>query len=176
MPLVEKRYAEALIKVGLNKKLLDVFQEELNQVDDLIQENIELRRFLNNPRLKVNDKKTVIEKLLNKKADKNIINFLNLLIDKNRIKNISQIRSQYNLLADEIRQCLKIKVISAAEVSQDQLDKIGEKYKKQYGSKAVKIEQVIDPAIIGGIIVKIGDRMIDGSIKGKFEGMLSAIG
>lgn len=175
MPLVEKRYAEALIRVGLKLNTLDIFQKELIGINEVINANQELKKFLNNPGFSSKDKKTVLEKLFKKDLNPNVYNFLKLLIDKGRIKNISDIISQYIALADEIRKCLNIEVITPEEVTKEQLSKIGDKFKKQYGSMDVKIKHRIDPKIIGGVIVKIGDKMIDGSIKGKLDGMLSVL-
>lgn len=175
MPLVEKRYAEALVRVGLKQNTLDVFQNDLEKVNEIISSNKELRKFFINPGFNSKDKKSVIEKLCNKETNVYTLNFLKLLIDKNRMKNISEIVNQYSILADEIRKCLNVKVVTSTEISKDQLNKIGEKFKEQYRSKEVKIDYKIDPLILGGVIVKIGDKMIDGSIKGKLDGMLNAL-
>lgn len=175
MPLVERRYAEAMIRVGLNLNSIDKIQDELNQIIEVVNANVELKRFLNNPGLSSKDKKTVIEKLLKKEASSYTVNFLKLLVDKGRIKSISEIVKQYTVLADQIKKCLNIRVITSADIAKDQLKKIGERYKTQYGSKDVKVDHVIDTSIIGGVIVKIGDKMIDGSIKGKLDGMLNAL-
>ncbi len=175
MPLIERRYAEALIGVGLKNNTLDLLQSELNQVDEVIDSNSELKKFLNSPVVDTAGKKAVIEKLFGKSLGANTLNFLRLLIDKNRIREISGIVNQYTVLADSIRECLNIKVITSAEIPKNQLNMIGEKFKKLYGSKDIKINHVVDESIIGGVIVKIGDKMIDGSIKGKIDGMLSAV-
>ncbi len=175
MPLIERRYAEALIGVGLKNNSLDLLQSDLNQVDEIINSNSELKKFLNNPVVDTQDKRTVIEKLFGKSLGANTLNFLKLLIDKDRIRNIAGIIYQYIVLADKIRECLNIKVITSTEIPKSQLNMIGEKFKKMYGSKEIKINHVVDESIIGGVIVKIGDKMIDGSVKGKIDGMLSAV-
>jgi len=176
MPLVEKRYAEALIRIGVEHKLIDTFQADLETIETTISENMELRKFLNNPSLKSNSKKGSIEKIFGKEVHKDTVNFLKVLIDKGRMKNFSEIVEQYRLLADEIKKCLNLKVISAEVLSDSQIKKLGEKLRVQYGSQNVKVDSTIDSSILGGVIVKIGDKMIDGSVKGKLDRMKSAMG
>ena len=175
MPLVERRYAEALIRVGIGHNSVEQLQQELKEINDLIGTSNELKKFLDNPTIDSVNKKAVIEKLLNKKANTNIINFLKLLIDKDRIKFLPQIIRHYTILADEIKKCLNITVVTAVETSHEQLNEIGEKFKMKYGSYEVKINHMIDSSIIGGVIVKIGDKMMDGSIRGKLDNMLSLL-
>ncbi|MGE5328592.1 MAG: ATP synthase F1 subunit delta [Deltaproteobacteria bacterium] len=176
MPLVEKRYAEALIRIGVEHKLIDTFQADMEAVENTIKDNPELRKFLNNPSLKDNSKKEAIEKIFGNDIHKDSVNFLKILIDKGRMKNFSGIIEQYKLLADEIKKCLNLKIISTEPLSESQINKLGEKLRLQYGSENVKADNVIDPSIFGGVIVKIGDKMIDGSIKGKLDRMQSAMG
>lgn len=176
MPLVEKRYAEALIRIGVDKNLIDAFKVDIEGVEKLMSENVELKKFLNNPTLKSSSKKEAIEKIFGKSIHKETVNFLKILVDKGRMKNFSGIIEQYGLLADEIKRCLNLKVISSEELSDSQIKKLGENLRVQYGSQSVKVDNIIDSSILGGVIVKIGDKMIDGSVKGKLDRMQSAIG
>lgn len=175
MPLIEKRYAEALFEVGLKQNSVEIFLDELRTVSEIIIKNVQLNKFLNNLAIKSDDKKKVIDKLFKKHLNVNILNFLKLLIDKGRIKNFPTIVKYYSLLVDEIKKCLNIDVITSMEISKEQLKEIGEKYKKLYGYENVKVNHMIDPSIIGGVIVKIGDKMIDGSIRGKLNSILENI-
>ncbi|MGE5473506.1 MAG: F0F1 ATP synthase subunit delta [Ignavibacteriales bacterium] len=176
MPLVEKRYAEALIRIGVDKNLIDTFKADMESIEKTIAENIELKKFLNNPSLKSSSKKEVIEKIFGKEAHKDTVNFIKILVDKGRMKNFSEIIEQYSLLADEIKKCLNLKVISSEALSDSQIKKLGEKLRVVYGSQSVKVDNIIDSSILGGVVVKIGDKMIDGSVKGKLDRMQSAIG
>lgn len=175
MPLVEKRYAEALIRMSSSQNLLDNFQKDLEVIESSMTENKDLRKFLSNPSLSNKKKRDALEKIFGEAVQKDTVNFLKILIDKGRMKNFSGILEQYKQLADEIRMCLNVKIISAEILPDDQLKKIGEKFRAQYGSKDVKVNQIVDASIIGGIIVKVGDKMMDGSVKGKLDGMLNAI-
>lgn len=169
MPLVEKRYAEALIRVGLEKNLLSEFQDELVKLDQAINSNDELKKFIYNPTIKSVDKKEVLVKIFSKEVSENILNFIKLLVDKGRMVAFAEIIRQYISMVDVIKKCLNIKVTTAAEISSEQLDVLADKFKKQYKSAAVKVDHKIDPSIIGGVVVKVGDKLIDGSVKGKLE-------
>ena len=175
MPLIEKRYAEAMIKISKEQKSIDETQAELEQVAQIIDSNIELKKFINNPSMNSSDKKAVVEKIFNNQLERHTISFVKLLIDKSRIKRLNGIVKEYAELADAIRSCVNVEVTTAVDIDKEQLSRIGQKYKEQYKGKEVKVKHIIDPSIIGGVIVKIGDEMVDGSIKGKLDGMLEAM-
>lgn len=176
MPLVDKRYAEALIRIAVQNNSIDAFEQDLGLISSTINENTDLKKFLLNPSQSDKSKKDAVEKIFSKSINKNSINFLKLLIDKGRIDCFDGIKTTYKELADEIRKCLDLTVISYSELPESQIKTIGDKFKAQYKSKDVKINKIVDSSIIGGVIVKIGDKMIDGSVKGKLEGMLNSIG
>ena len=175
MPLIEKRYAEALIKISNEQKSIDKTQAELEQVAQFINSNLELKKFMNNPTMSSSDKKAVVEKIFKNQLEKNTISFLKLLIDKSRTNRLNGIVKEYIEMADAIRSCVNVEVTTAVDINKEQLSRIGQKFKEQYKSKEIKVKHIIDPSIIGGVIVKIGDEMIDSSIKGKLDGMLGAL-
>jgi F-type H+-transporting ATPase subunit delta len=90
--------------------------------------------------------------------------FLNLLFDKGRIGFLREIASYYKDLADELKGVVKASIVSATELSSDAVNKIKEALSKKVGKNIVlKVEQ--DPSLIGGVVTKIGDLVLDGSVK-----------
>ena len=175
MPLIEKRYAEALIKISNEQNSIDKNQAELEQVAQFIDSSLELKKFVNNPAMSASDKKAVVKKIFDNQLNRHTISFLMLLIDKSRINRLNGIVKEYVELADAMRSCLNVEVTTAVDIDKEQLSRIGLKFKEQYKSKEVKVKHIIDPSIIGGVIVKIADEMIDSSIKGKLDGMLESM-
>lgn len=175
MPLIERRYAEALINISVEDGAIDVYQQELGAVAGIFDTQPDFRFFLLNPRIKTDMKKETLKQLFGGTLKAKLVSFLLLLVDKGRIKFLPGIMEEFAKLADRKKNTLNMTVISAAPLQEAQLNQIKEKYRKLYGASAVKAEAEIDPSLIGGIKVRIGDRVIDGSIKGRLESLRDLI-
>lgn len=173
MPLVENRYAEALMK--LSQDNIEGVRQELEGLVFIYNSNQEFRNFLADPTIKADKKQTAIRNIFTDRLSKNMLNFLLLLIDKHRINNLQEIYNQFVRLANEKSNVLDMKIITAEPLTEQQLLGIKEKFRNKYNAVAVKSEEIIDPSIIGGIKVIIGDRVYDGSIKGRIESLTELI-
>lgn len=173
MPLVENRYAEALMK--LSQDNIEGVRQELEGLVFIYNSNQEFRNFLADPTIKADKKQTAIRNIFTDRLSKNMLNFLLLLIDKHRINNLPEIYNQFVRLANEKSNVLDMKIITAEPLTEQQLLGIKEKFRNKYNAVAVKSEEIIDPSIIGGIKVIIGDRVYDGSIKGRIESLTELI-
>jgi len=100
-------------------------------------------------------------------------NFLNLLLEKNRITEIEDITEHYSMLSDEVSNVARAEIITAMTLKQEILDKLIKALEK-LTSKKIKAEIRQDPEIIGGVIVKIGDLILDGSIKAQIKGLVES--
>jgi F-type H+-transporting ATPase subunit delta len=175
MPLVEKRYAEALIELALQKNSVDVFQQELQSIVNIFNQQHDFKSFFLDPEINVNVKKETMKKLFDGKLSTELVNFLLLLLDKGRTGYLGGICKEYIELADKIKNVLYMTITSAAPIEQSQVNAIKDKYRKLHNASDVKTELVIDKSLIGGIKVKIGDKVIDGSIKGRLESLKELI-
>jgi len=171
MPLIEKRYAEALLSLAASEDLVETYQKDLQSVVDMMGQLPEFKSYLLDPKIKTESKKKMMSGILNGKTKTKLANFCMLLLDKGRISYLKGILKEYTHLADSWGNVLNITVISSVPLEQDQLTEIGDKFKKLYNSSLVKISQDIDTKVIGGIKVKIGDKEIDGTIKGRIDGL-----
>lgn len=171
MPLVEKRYAEALVDIAAQAAALDEYQQQLGTIAGLFGGQPEFRVFLLNPEVKSEDKKRAIKSIFSGKIENELFNFLMLLIDKGRIGYLKGISREFEKLADERKNVLNMTIISALPLDKDQIDQISEKYRKLYNAYSVKAVVETDKGLIGGVKVKIGDKVIDGSVKGRIEGL-----
>ncbi|MCX8129558.1 MAG: F0F1 ATP synthase subunit delta [Clostridia bacterium] len=175
MPIVEKRYAKALIDVALTGGNSDVFQKELQYVVDIFNNQSDFKCFFLNPEVKNEIKKDTVKKLFDGKLKPEMVNFLLLLLDKGRINLLNGINKEYSELADKMKNILYMTIVSAVPLEEVQIGSIKEKYRRLHNSTAVKAELVVDKSLIGGIKVKIGDKLIDGSVKGRLEGLKQLI-
>lgn len=173
MPLVDRRYAEALVEIAEEAGDMEQFQYELSLITDIYKKQPDFRLFLINPEVKIDTKKDILKNILTNIFSKNlkpeIFKFLMLLLDKGRIRNLPGINDEFIKLADNRRNTLNITIISAAKLEEDQIARIKEKYGKEYRASRVKANIEIDQSLIGGVKVKIGDKVIDGSVKGRLE-------
>jgi F-type H+-transporting ATPase subunit delta len=162
---VSRRYAKALILIGQEDGQAEQYNEELGTVVGLFDTQDGFELALTNPLYNKNDRKKVLQAVL-AATDLSAImkSFLVLLFDKGRIGFLREIASYYKDLADELKGVVKASVISATELSSDAIEKIKEALSKKAGKTIVlNVEQ--DPSLIGGVVTKIGDLVLDGSVK-----------
>lgn len=159
---VAKRYATGLLKLGGD------FSKELLLAFETINGNFELKAFLTNPVYSKKDKNDVLTSVFASLIDEKILNFLKLLVEANRIDILGAILKSYNDFLDEKRSLLRVKVVSAIEVGKDKKDKILKKLQEKLNAK-IAADFEIDENIFGGLIFKIGDKIVDLSISKKFD-------
>lgn len=173
MPIVEKRYAQALLELSLND--INSVKQELEQLVAIYNSDTGFHDFLIDPRIKMDKKQALIRDVFSDKLSKNMLNFVLLLIAKKRIIELPSIYEQYVQLADEKANVLDMKVITTVPLEEDQIKSLKEKFGSKYKASSVKITEIIDASIIGGIKVIIGDKVYDGSIKGRIESLTELV-
>jgi F-type H+-transporting ATPase subunit delta len=162
---VSRRYAKALILIGQEDGQAELYNEELESIVQLFDTQEAFEKALTNPLYNKNDRKKVLEAVLTS-TDLSVImkSFMTLLFDKGRIGFIREIASYYKDMADELKGVVKAGIVSATELSADAVEKIKAALSKKTGKNIVlKVEQ--DPSLIGGVVTKIGDLVLDGSVR-----------
>ena len=173
MPLVEKRYAQALLELSMSD--LNNVSQEFGQLVTLYNTDMELRDYLLDPRIKLDKKQALFKSIFEGRLSKNLLNFVLLLLAKNRMEGFPRIYQQFIQLADEKANILDMKVITAFPLDEDQLNKIKEKFRNKFNASSVKVTEIVDASIIGGVKVIIGDKVYDGSIKGRIESLTELV-
>ena len=173
MPLVEKRYAQALMELSRND--IESARKELEDFVAIYNADKDFRTFLLDPRIKADNKQSIIRNVFTDKLSKNILNFILLLITKQRIKSVPEIYEQLVSMINERFNVLDMKIITAVPLEEQQLNSLKEKFRAKYSASGVKTAEVVDPSIIGGVKVIIGDKVYDGSIKGRIESLTELI-
>ncbi len=162
---VSRRYAKALILIGQEDGQAEQYSDELESMVGLFDTQEEFEKTLVNPLYNKNDRKKVLEAVL-AATDLSAVmkSFMILLFDKGRIGFLREIASFYKDLADELKGVVKASIVSATELSAEAVDKIKEALSAKTGKTIVlSVEQ--DPGLIGGVVTKIGDLVLDGSVK-----------
>ena len=174
MPIIEKRYAQALVDLALQHNSIDKYEKQLDEVALIVEKNKTFRECLLNPKVKADVKKALLTDIFSF-AGGEIVNLLKLLVDKRRMSSIGGIAAEFKKLADEKRNVIFIHIISATELDPAQIQAIETKYMRLYHSSRNRVTTEIDQKLLGGIKIVIGDRVIDGSVKGRLEALRSQL-
>lgn len=162
-----KRYAKAIFEVALEKRSVEKLKGELLDFKGLFESGgVD---FLKNPVFSQKEKETVIEEVSDKKRySQEMKNFLRLLIHEKRIEDVPAISKDYADLLMEHLGIETAEVYSAVELTKAQIKKLGEALSKVRGKK-IEIRNIIDGSVIGGIKVRIGGFLYDGSVRNMLE-------
>jgi F-type H+-transporting ATPase subunit delta len=161
-----KRYARAAFELALEKNELEVWQEGLKKMADLATDQ-RLMAFLQDPRIPFDAKKNLLKKGLGE-IHPLVFNLAALLVNKGVLSRSEDISQQYNSLLDAHRGVERAKVTTALFLASEEKEMISRRLGEMVGRKVV-IEGQANPSIIGGFIARIGDTLIDGSIRQKLE-------
>ncbi len=173
MPLVEKRYAQALLQ--LSGSDVNSVKEEFGDFTNLYNSDKDFRDFLNNPVIKTDKKQALIRSVFTGRLSKNMLNTILLLISKQRTAEIPGIFSQFMQMSNEMANVLDMKIIMAEQLTEVQLETIREKFRKKYNAVGVNSTEIVDASLIGGIKVIVGDQVYDGSVKGRIESLTEIV-
>ena len=160
-------YAEALFEAGKDKGKLDSLQSQLAQFTDVVDRNRDLQVFLFSPYLSSADKREGLGRAISG-AEPELLNFLELLVEKHRMPEIFRIRREFDELWKKENRRLDVTVISAVELDQAVVEKIGQEVERQTG-EAVELSSRVDDGILGGIVLQVGNMVLDASIRSRLE-------
>ena len=172
---IARRYAKALLMIGKEDGQTETYREELNGIAELIQGEKALEQALTNPLYDAAGRRRVLEAIIEKmNLSKVMRSFLLLVFEKGRVGFIGSINDFYQKLADELKGVARASLVSATELSSEAVDKIRASLSKRTGKDIIlEIEQ--DPTLIGGIVTRIGDLVLDGSIKTQLLNMRESL-
>ncbi len=172
---IARRYAKALLLIGKEDGQAETYREELDGLAGLITKEKQLEQAICNPLYDASGRKKVLQAVIEKLELSNVMQaFLLLLFDKGRIGFVGSINDFYQKLADELKGVARASLVSATELSFETIEKIRSALSKKTG-KDVKLEVEQDPALIGGIVTRIGDLVLDGSISTQLLNMRESL-
>jgi F-type H+-transporting ATPase subunit delta len=173
MPEVSRVYAEALFDVAKEKGTLDVVGEQLGQFADAVDGDRQLQVFLFSPYFSSAEKVEGLAKTISG-ADGELLNFLELLIEKHRMTEIFRIRNSFDQLWKHENRRLDVTVTSAVELDRAVVEKVGSEVERQTGQK-VELASRVDGEILGGIVLQVGNMVLDASIRSRLEKLRKSV-
>lgn len=166
-------YAEALFAAGEDRGKVDQLQEQLGQFADAVDRDRELQVFLFSPYLSSNDKVEGLRRAVTG-AEPEFSNFLELLVEKGRMPEVFRIRREFDELWKKANRRLDVTVTSAIELDPGVVGKIGEEVERQTGAK-VALSSEVDDGILGGIVLRVGNMVLDASIRTRLEKLRKSV-
>jgi len=160
-------YSEALFDAARGEGKIDEIREQLGAFADALEQHRELNSFFFSPSFSSREKKEGVERVL-VGAEEIFVNFLNVLIDNHRMPVIFRIRKQYEELWREQNKLLPVEITSAVELDEDVARRIAERVEQQTGRR-VELTRRVDDAILGGLVVRVSNMILDASIRNQLE-------
>jgi F-type H+-transporting ATPase subunit delta len=163
-----RRYAGALMQVAAHRDLLEKIHDDLQKVQSTIEQSTEFRQFLHNPIIKEPQKRETLRTLFDGKVGDATLEFLMTLCIKHRENLLPEIIEAFGQYRDEVLNLIPVEVSSVVELHPEQVEVITGKLKTLTG-KTPRLSFRTDPALIGGVQIRIGDTVIDGSVRHQLD-------
>jgi F-type H+-transporting ATPase subunit delta len=160
-------YARSLFEVAKEHDKLDLIRDQLGQFTDALEQNRELSIFFFSPYFSTDEKERGLERAV-VDADPTLINFLNLLIENHRMPVIYRARRQYEALWEAEHRLLPVEVTSAVTLDPAVAEELGRRIREQTGQN-VELTSKVDPDILGGIVLRVGNSILDASIRNRLQ-------
>lgn len=164
--IVAKRYANALFELATEQNLVETVEHDLQVVKKEYVGNLELNKFIQHPGVTKESKKSVLNDTF-ASISETVLNLVCLLVDRGRVSIIPSLVTEYVKIANETRNIADATVYSVTAMSSEELDKIGALFASKLGKNSIRLKNEIDPSLIGGYKVRVGNRIFDGSLKNK---------
>jgi F-type H+-transporting ATPase subunit delta len=161
-------YAEALFKVVQAEGELDRVEDELFRFGKLLEQNHELKQALSDQSIDKQQREKVLDELLGDKVLPHTLGLLSFIVTQGRARQLPQILDQLSQLAADARQMVVAEVRSAIPLDDNQQAQLAESLSKATNKK-VTVKVIVDPSVLGGVVAKVGDTVIDGSIKRRLD-------
>ncbi|MCG6794926.1 F0F1 ATP synthase subunit delta [Geobacillus sp. YHL] len=166
--VIAKRYASALFQIALEQGQLDRIEEDVRAVRQALAENGEFLSLLSYPKLSLDQKKALIREAF-AGVSTPVQNTLLLLLERHRFGLVPELAEQFLALVDDARGIAKAVAYSARPLTDEELGALSDVFAQKVGKQTLEIENIIDPELIGGVKLRIGNRIYDGSVSGQLE-------
>jgi F-type H+-transporting ATPase subunit delta len=169
-------YAEALMALASSQNMTEQIGSEAIGIQEALAASPELSAFLASPVYAKEQKKAVIRQLFDGKIHAYFLSFLLLLVDKQRIELVAGICDRYRALLRDLQKAVLAEVTSTVELNDAQRQSIVEQVKGMTGAQSVELQSILDPELIGGVVIKVGSQVIDASLRGQLRRIGLALG
>lgn len=170
LEVATRRYGQALFEIGKSENKVDIFLKELGDISSIINGSIELKEFLKHPSIPYGDKKRVLMEIFKDRVDPEITRLVTTLLQHDRIEQIRTVYYDYKYLVYKERGIKIAYATTAVKMTEEEIEIIRKRLSDKY-KKEIEVQNIVDPNVIGGVYLRLGDRVIDGTIRGKLQDM-----
>lgn len=168
--VVARRYALALFNLAGEQGAVDEVEKDLKVVVEVLERFPQLKRAIQHRLVPPREKKALVATVFSTRVSSLVQRFIGLLVDKHREGYLESILEAYVLYADRARNVVEVNVSSAVPLAEADLRSLGQRL-EAYTGKKVRLKTSVDPSLLGGVVVRIGDQLIDGSVKKRLQKM-----
>ena len=169
--LVSATYGDALFSLALEENKVEDFYDEVTALQQILAQNPEFTALMNHPKVTKEEKQAVLEKVFAGRADAELTGFLTLLLKKDRYAELDAIFAHFMSKVKEHKRIGVGYVRSAMELDAEEKKEIEAKLLATTSYKTMEMHYAVDPALIGGLVIRIGDHVVDSSIRTKLDGL-----
>lgn len=169
--LVSETYGDALFGLGLEKGLVDSLMEEIGEMRKILSANPDFSRLMNHPDIGRDDKLGILSKVFEGRLSDTLFGFIRVLVIKGRYGAIDDIFTYYTDRYKEYHRIGVAYVTSAVDLTQGQKEKIEKRLLETTGFAGMEMHFSVDAGLIGGLVIRIGDRVVDSSIRSRLDGL-----
>jgi F-type H+-transporting ATPase subunit delta len=167
---VARNYAEALLELARDDDAIDAYAAAIRQIAELMRTERQLRRFLDTPRVEADEKRAVVRDVFEGRVPDRFLRFLFVVIDKRRQRILPVIADQFADLVNELYGRIEVSVTMAVEPDNELRRALKERLAGVF-EKEIFPTYHLDPRILGGVIIRVGDRVMDGSLRRRLQGL-----
>lgn len=172
--LVANVYSNALFEVAIEENKIDQLYNELTQITDLFSEYPDFFELFKTPKISVEDKKKSIEEVFEGKISTEMLNFLKIVLDKRRSNAIFSIKSEFDKKVYAHKGIEKATAETAVPLDSEEMKRLENALGDMTGKK-IELKNVINPNVIGGLLLRVGDKVVDGSIRKRLSDMQDSL-
>ena len=173
MEEIAQVYARSLFDVATEQGDVEVVREQLGELADALEANQDLRLFCFSPYFSSEEKKRGLQAALSG-VDPSVERFLMLLVENERLPLLARIRREYDRLCDQAEDLLAVTVTSAVALDPAVIARLVEQIGEQTGSR-VELTEEVDPSIVGGVVLRVGNSILDASIRNRLENLRTEV-
>jgi F-type H+-transporting ATPase subunit delta len=169
MEEIAQVYARSLFEVATEHDKLDVVRDQLGEFAEALDASHELQMFFFSPYFSTDEKQAGLRRTVTD-ADESFLNFLSVLLENHRMPVIFRVRREYDRLWREANHLLAVQITSAVQLDPSVAERVGDEIGRQTG-RTVELTSNVDPEILGGIVVRVGNSIIDASIRTRLDNL-----
>jgi F-type H+-transporting ATPase subunit delta len=166
--IVAKRYALALFQIAQEQKILDQVGEELRVVKEVLFYNADIKAVLKSPKLSKDKKKEILGQAF-ASFNTYVLNTLLLMLDRHRQDEIIAVADEFIELVNDEKGIVEADVYSVRPLTEEEREVLSSTFAAKIDKKSLQIENIVDSDLLGGVKIRIGNRIYDGSLRGKLD-------